>query len=451
MYNISTIVAIINLNIKIDLTSFIQYFEHNSIISKKNTINFGNQITIELQLDKKINIKIFSNGILQITGLKDNYKEQIDQIVNILKNNTNKKYDTYIKTISIEKHPIGFLIYNNTNIIGYNNNEYKIIGYIKKNNKFFINNNDIVLFDYDNKLYTEFKHKNKEKMLYSINGVLIGKMKYIIVSEYCNKKEYCNIIDLSNISNPFDSNIENNFYERKTHNLIIKNKIMIKYNNNLYILFNKNIMYIINKYYNTQFEKGYQIEFLQNLIKQNLCNYKTEKNVVLKKIYNYIYSFVKIQYNENYLSEIDYTNNKYLNTNSTIDFNFKIFETPITNYTYKLSNINSDFLIKKQNISDTINIKQFILLFTKEYSKDITINYDPTKYPAIKITFKKLSGSVRIFKTFNCKISCKSIEYTNKIYNIIDNFTTANYSSIINNFKEYDSTNEIKLSIDDIF
>lgn len=448
MYKISTIGSIVNLHTKIDLKSFIEHFEHKSIIYKTNDINFGNQITLIVKIDKDINIKIFSNGILQITGLKENYLSQIESIIDIFKNNINYKFNVFDKNITIQKHDIGFLLYDKNTVIGRIDDKFKIIGYIKKNNNFFINNTNIISFDKVNKLYTEFKHINKEKLLFSVNGICIGKIKYILNCDYTNNQDnsriYTNTIDLD-VKSSNNSSFDSDFYERKSHNLIIKNKIMIKYNDNLYILFNKNVKYILNRYYKTDC-----ILFLENLIQTNFSKYKTEKNVGISKIYNYIYSFIKVEYNNNYKQELEYTNNLYNNIGDNIDFNFKIFENDITDYTLKIANINSDFSLIKKQKTDTINIKMFIELFNTQFSNGTTIVYEPSRYPALKIIFKSLEGSIRIFKTFNCKISCKSIENTDKIYNIILKFIDDNYNNIINKYIKY--TNEVShLSIDDIF
>ena len=97
---ISTMTMITGFNCNINLSVVDRYFQKDNIIvsmvygdkpvksqniKKKNNRPFFNQVTIIVKLDplKKINVKIFSNGIIQMTGVKE--KDGIEALNLILK------------------------------------------------------------------------------------------------------------------------------------------------------------------------------------------------------------------------------------------------------------------------------------------------------------------------------------------------------------------------------
>ena len=82
-----------NININ-DTIHFIEYrdnptkgFSKKSLRKKRKKVEkkvFYNQVTLHLFYEKLINIKVFNNGKVQMTGLK--YEEQGKQVINLLIN-----------------------------------------------------------------------------------------------------------------------------------------------------------------------------------------------------------------------------------------------------------------------------------------------------------------------------------------------------------------------------
>lgn len=174
-------------------------------INNKNS--FYNQLTVKVfvkKYNKEINIKIFSNGKIQITGIKNETQAKaaiqifLDKIKNIKGVTTKevivqdnlyydkKNYELYTKPSDIK--------YNvSINIYGHNSqNVYKIIGERKKTGIFFDNIRLQVMFDYikDKQiegdipdifkfLYVSYKHSNLEKKIFNIRGEYTGVMRFV--------------------------------------------------------------------------------------------------------------------------------------------------------------------------------------------------------------------------------------------------------------------------------
>lgn len=85
--NISTLVQLGNINVninlqklaeKLEINEYIKYIQYTNLVEKgennkkaKNKKHFYNQLTIHLKLDKLVNVKIFNNGRIQMTGIKN--------------------------------------------------------------------------------------------------------------------------------------------------------------------------------------------------------------------------------------------------------------------------------------------------------------------------------------------------------------------------------------------
>lgn len=426
---ISTIVASIDLQTEINFNLLINKFADTSekIVDILCT-NFTNQLTMIVNIDKQINLKIFTNGKIQITGLSKNYLFQLNEIYKLFKN-----YDNNIihsKHIKILINDMNLLIDSHYYIIGYDTKQciYNTIGFIKKNNKMFINNEEIMPFDPQQFILTTKHHKDKIKNIYSNNGVLIGNIEYIVIGNITNKfmPEY-----EKNKYNPPTYNKSLFFYKRTTKNLILKNKKISKINDSLYVVFNK--------LYNNQ--KVINIENLFDLDDSLIFKYR-----------KYIYCFIEVSFNENYPSEKNYFDNTFDNTQTNITINEKLFKNQISDsLNYTLFNINTDLTIKsKCNDDSTLNLHNLKSLLN-EYTSELkySISYEPSKYPALKLNFIDLKTSIRLFKSFKCKISSNNFDNIKIVEDFIIKLTNTFYDKIV--IKNINTENIIKesLSIDD--
>lgn len=429
---VSTIVASIDLKSEINFNLLINKFGETSdkIIDILCT-NFTNQLTMIVNIDKRINLKIFSNGKIQITGLSENYLFQLNEIYKLFKN-----YDNSIihsKDINVILNEFNLLVNSEYYIIGYNiaKKMYNTIGFIKKNDKIFINNEEIIPFDSDRFMLTTKHHKDKIKNLYSNNGVLIGNIEYKVVGCISQKElpEY-----EQHLFKPIGYNNFLYFYSRKIKNLILKNKKISKINDSLYVVYNK--------FYNNQ---KISINNLFELDDSTIFKYK-----------KFIYCFIHVSFNEKFTSEKEYFEN---------EFTFKpnlliqetLFKTEIADsLDYTLFNINTDLSIHKKNILhenfNLHNLKSILhenSLHTNSDSLKYSICYEPSKYPALKLNFIDLKTSIRLFRSFKCKISSNNFDNIKIVEDFIINIINKFYDKIV--IKNINTENIIKesLSIDD--
>ena len=427
--NISTIVASIDLNCDINLNLFMEVFEYYSDkIINIACNNFSNQITMTLQLDKKINVKIFSGGKLTITGLNKKYEYQLQQVYNLLKEYKNVEYEKSIKT---KFNEFNLRLYLNYNIIGFDINTklYKYVGFHKKNDKYFFDRDEVIEFDKNKGLITHRHHLNKVKPLYSINCILIGKSKYTLIGNIIKNN---NSFNKNNYICPYKFKDNCLFIEKQSKNLILKNKVFMEIQDNFYI--------ILNKLYKPELFTS------KDIIENGIFKYK-----------KYVYGFIENTYNENYLKELRYFKEDLDKQNLTITIYEKIFskELPeIMNYT--IYNINSDLNIDKKNVNDSIfNLNKLYDILSKE-QLNYSIVYEPSKYPAMKFNFgdKTTKNSekacIMLFRTYKCKISTNVIDNIKKMEDFILNIINKYYNEIV--IKNIDTSDIIKeeLSIDDI-
>ena len=200
MYRISTITAVGSVNVLVDLgllynifnledeglphkesLIFVEYGKNKNISNskginpkkkkkKENKKRFDNQLTIILKIDDFINLKLFKNGRIQITGLKiiDNGKKAINIIIDVIKyyNSINNKIVDKIEEIKLLNYKICLI-----------NSDFKFNYKIKRTDlyKFIINNTDLIC-SYEPCIYPGVKiqfYYNKNK-----NGI-------------CNCDKYC--------------------------------------------------------------------------------------------------------------------------------------------------------------------------------------------------------------------------------------------------------------------
>lgn len=427
---ISTIICIVDLNIKINIPVFLELFPSKELDCIDNILynNFGNQVTIIFNLHKKINVKLFNNGKMQITGLSEKYKQEISDIVNILY--------TYGKDISGVHNKqckkdisTNLLVYNNSEIYGYKYDldKYTLIGEIKKNNIYYINNMEITPFDLSFGLLTTKRHFDMKKPIFDINGYNIGELEYIIKGgkvskEKCDKDNH-KIIQTEDCDKTGDF-----FVRRKIKNLTLKNKILKKFNDTIYLLFNKS--------------KGK---------KEDIDIYSPENKLTNKILDTYnLYAIINVQYNGNYQKFLDFVDNKIDegdNLNLCIDYKLFSDLNFISNYSMNIANINTDLTIEKRDPIDLFNLYTLLQEFEKYpflYKK--TITYEPSKYPALKISFPELNTSLRIFRTFKIKFSGNNLDSINIIKNNLIKFINEKYSDIVVSTKKVEIKETLSLS-----
>jgi hypothetical protein len=156
-------------------------------IESVNQILFYNQISLViLYNDKHVNVKLFSNGSLHITGCK--HVDDGKFITNLVYNKlTRLKNKTHSILLTNDKY--GVLIDDNNFIYNRSNQScnsicnqiYNVIGYYNiDNNTYVMNNKEFIVY---NKIKGSFISKNKEQLnLKSIcdnNGDIIGHISYL--------------------------------------------------------------------------------------------------------------------------------------------------------------------------------------------------------------------------------------------------------------------------------
>lgn len=136
--------------------------------SEKSRINFSNQISVIVKNNYQINMKLFMNGSVQLTGLKN--KNDVLPFMKLLYNkieNINKRNDKIILT----KDSNGIYL-DNDNII-YSQTPHYMIGYYH-NNFYYINHNEYLIDDVTGCFISTKFFKGKTKQLIDLNGNYIG-------------------------------------------------------------------------------------------------------------------------------------------------------------------------------------------------------------------------------------------------------------------------------------
>jgi TATA-box binding protein (TBP) (component of TFIID and TFIIIB) len=178
---IATMTSISNLNTNIDikvlgkfitLNDTIHEIRYRTLIKNKSGViinkkpSFYNQVTVKISSGKEtfINMKIFSNGQIQMTGCKheDNIKQAIENITNIIYSINN--------LYSIKVYTENGLYIGDDDTVYYKN---KIIGFKLSKNEYLFNNEHVI---YDGKYFVSYSNiiKCKSKNVYNQSGNIIG-------------------------------------------------------------------------------------------------------------------------------------------------------------------------------------------------------------------------------------------------------------------------------------
>lgn len=329
--NISTCVYIARMDTKFDLENIFEYIVLNESIlgikyhnnyrgNIKHTGSFFNQATLKIfikKYNKETSLKVFSNGLFQITGVKND--SQALQSVKIFLENITSISGSHVKPVIIEDGIIfdkkdydlvDGKIFDRFNYIKIYDNTGKVIGR-KKKTEYIIKDNKVVLCK-ENNWFVDVSHKKFCKNIYSPRGEYIG------YYEYSMK------------------------YKRK--NLILHGCSYTKKD--------ENTDFIVNKY-NTVI--GERISFI-------------EKNITAPQSIND--NFINVAFSSVENQEIfkDIKNKKYFN-----DFSTKI--------SLKVSNINCNFeiflnkkLLNKINVHNIFTKKYLVSSYYKPDSKYQAIN-----------------------------------------------------------------------------
>jgi TATA-box binding protein (TBP) (component of TFIID and TFIIIB) len=151
------------------------YTKNSSGISKYKKVSFYNQITLVIFYNnEKNNVKIFSNGQVQVTGCKslENLTKMLHKLIEII-----------YSTSQVYSIPV---FQENGLVIGYDNCIYslnKIIGYKTGENTYLINNEQVI-FNKNELISSACYNKTKFKYIYNFSGDKIGE-KYL---EFYNQK-----------------------------------------------------------------------------------------------------------------------------------------------------------------------------------------------------------------------------------------------------------------------
>lgn len=320
-------------------TSIYKKSKYKNIDKIKKTL-FYNQITIILNNNgNNVNIKLFGNGSLHLTGCKTEMEGiDVTKIIYSKLKTINDKKDIILLT----KDENGVLIDKDKLVYSYNN--YSIIGYKKEYSKYIIYKKEFTI-DHKTKMFIStkiekkrkrqilnfsgndigfsqielFKNRNKfykknlniyidpnNNFIYYNNNILIGKIEYSINNtEITNIENKDDIIEIEYSCNPFI--------------LIDKPKLeeLIKENNDV-VSFKKKIDFninCINIYFTLDYEINRQRLYEQLINSNYICKYKPESYSGIKLIY-------KIGLNDN-LKGICICSDKCTCTNIT----FLIFQT----------------------------------------------------------------------------------------------------------------------------
>ena len=292
-------------------TSIYKKSKYKNVDKIKKTL-FYNQITIILNNNgNNVNIKLFGNGSLHLTGCK-NENDGMDAtkiIYNKLKNIIDKK-----DIILLTKDERGVLIDKDKLVYSYpdKNKEISIIGYKKDISKYIINKKEYTI-DNQTKMFIStkiekkrqrsiinfkgeeigfsrielFKNRNKfykkniniyidpcNNFIYYNNTILIGKIEYDINNDKITDiDDIDDILEIEYSCNPFKddhSNLDQLIYE--------KNQVALK----KMINFNINC---INVYFTIDYEINRQRLYEQLISLNYICKYKPESYSGIKFIY----------------------------------------------------------------------------------------------------------------------------------------------------------------------
>lgn len=266
---------------------------------KINKTLFYNQISIIIN---NINVKLFGNGSLHLTGCKN-----INDGVKITKK-IYEKLMTLINvkdTILLTKDMNGVLLDKDNLIYSYNNKQ--IIGHKKNEKLYIINKKEYVIDHHTNMFISNKLETQRRKFIYNFDGVKIGQSKIELLKnknkfykknininfDYNNNLIYHNNdLIIGKITYDFDDNlvtkpdmIQDILEIEYSCNPFINKDYYINTNDDSFIDKIDLNVNCINVYFNINFTINRQ-RFYEKLIKSNyICKYKPESYSGIKLLY----------------------------------------------------------------------------------------------------------------------------------------------------------------------
>ena len=423
---------------------------NNYLISQKENIYIENlDLFTKYISDKKYTIDYINQSITV-----DNKKYRLINITNCLLKSlfislTNTKY---LLNDNIKEY-VHIIIYNNDNIIelfGDSTNEYNF-----KIKNIIFNNSNIIKF---NDIIYPFKYVIPTNCFHLIhldkkNGIF---QVIYFVSRYDDENNY-NLIKSENTKNLLgDNDIEENMYT-----------ITINNNNQMYPNLEFSDIFIeISKYYDVN---NYNIIFLNDI-------YEDQSRFFLNDNYYYLLNFKKSIFFKEPLSNICYPKINFLNENKSkpdinIKYNIndylknqnKIYSKSINNFLFKVSTIEIN-LANKENIlkiihDKIIKYKKLVSIFTN-IVKNSDLSYLFDNYIILYnylINIKIINTYIilyRYIKSNQYELFNSRIKIFNQEYNLKEKYFVYKYEALfelINGTELYDEQMERYISIIDEF
>ena len=445
---ISTCTVITNLNTKINLgylSRFVNIYNQNSdelnlkdggiynlefygncargeTLVDKIKDEFNNQATLKFKYwgFRNINIKIFANGRLQMTGLKceDEATLVSELLINILKNIKINLITDISKLTTISKTFDFQLLYDpNTNTVSYYRKYYDrfLKDYEFDTNLVYNteNTNTTTFVNLNRKHYVKNIHDNYNILSDNIEG---ENQEFFIQTEWCGDKYIRNTINkLDKIKTYFTNDLEKTLINAKTldevkvgievlmkkysdFKFLILDKILLDISKNIFSKDEQTLIDIKHEIF--KFNKIYN-HFLEKKINR-LVNIRTIDIIICDAVKKYILS--------NSFSDSASANSSSVPNaipNSIPIENIDLISgTLITPRKYFVSEINTVLINSDFSINHNINLQKMSKLFKK---KGFYNSYDPDEYPGV-LTKYYYNENNTIQGICNCTPHCSSKE-----------------------------------------
>ena len=383
---------------------------------------FNNQATIKFKYwgFRNVNIKIFANGTLQMTGLKDEDEAKIvsELLINILKN-IKINITTDIKTLAEISKTYDFqLIYNL---------DTKSVSYYRKYYDRFLKDyefdTDLVYGTNEGHNFVNLNRKNFVKGIHNIYNInsdpLEEENKSFLKENNWNGDLYIrNTIDkINRIKDYFASDLENTLSNCKTL-LEVKQgieELMKKYTDFKFTLLDKLLSDIGKDMFSNDKQTLIDIKheiFKFNRVYKNFLEKKINRLVTIRTIDITICNYVKeylLQKDAEDAEDAEVKETKNL-LNKTIQIPIEQIELITKNITephnYFVSDINTVLINSDFSINHNINLKKMAKLLKK---KGLYNSYEPDEYPGVLTKYYYNPNNI-IQGICNCAIHCSTKE-----------------------------------------
>ena len=386
---------------------------------------FNNQATLKFKYwgFRNINIKIFANGRLQMTGLKceDEATLVSELLINILKNIKINLITDISKLTTISKTFDFQLLYDpNTNTVSYYRKYYDrfLKDYEFDTNLVYSTENTNTTFvNLNRKHYVKNIHDNYNILSDNIEG---ENQEFFIQTEWCGDKYIRNTINkLDKIKTYFTNDLEKTLINAKTldevkvgievlmkkysdFKFLILDKILLDISKNIFSKDEQTLIDIKHEIF--KFNKIYN-HFLEKKINR-LVNIRTIDIIICDAVKKYILSnSVSDSANANSSANSSSVPNTIPNSIPIENIDL-ISGTLITPRKYFVSEINTVLINSDFSINHNINLQKMSKLFKK---KGFYNSYDPDEYPGV-LTKYYYNENNTIQGICNCAPHCSSKE-----------------------------------------